>query len=295
MGGAVSAVLAVIVAAGFWQYKDLRSAATLAKLEVQSEKSSAESSIRATATATQQDLGKEAADVRTATKTASNTFSQEQRAATRQGTALHQQANAASRDFREQAGKVRNEVVAAEHDIESATQLEPEMVKVRKELASAQEQIAQQQKVITSAADFAKQIFSARKLLRFDLKDLDKDDYAIAEHGRNGNTPVVYLYLILPSVPVAGTISPQFHQIVPDPASFFSLANLLVLAIQKDSIQEITGQPFTVGYFPDPSQAAYVSKLSVKDGTVYINGNYALPWSKVEEKKPIANPSPSLP
>ena len=142
------------------------------------------------------------------------------------------------------------------------------MRSVQQQLSAAQTQIQQQQAVLSSSQDLAKQIFSSHRQIVADLDQAPKAAFAeipLPDHH------LIALYLILPDTPIAGTIQVQFNQTVAAPNSMLFTHNLLILFIQQTAEQELLGKPVAISYFPDLTEHDLVHALKVEDGRVFAD------------------------
>lgn len=277
VGAVAGAIVALLVGAGIWQFVDLHSTAKTAEAAVEKAKTSAEQSISDTATTTRANIGEESAkslqSIRSAARNASESSVNAQTIAKQAGSAITTQATNVRQEFQNQAATVNRDVASAKQQIQAASQLQPQMEVLQKQLASAQFQIQEQQAIITSSEDFAKKIFSSHKSLRFDLKTLDKSQYATIAYGKDASgVDVEFFFLLLPNSPVSETLQVQFNQTVPASGSFFNVHNLLGCFIQKQSEGELLGKPVSVSYFPDTSDKNLMHTLTTKDGQLFSDG-----------------------
>jgi len=293
LGGVLGALAAILVGAGIWQYIDLHSTAKSATIAVAKSKESAETSITSMASGAKMDIEQESTksvrDIRTAADSVKKSSEDAQTVAKDQSAAIRRQAGTFREQVQSQAAVVGKDVASARQQIQAASQLQPQIAVLQKQLALAQGQIQEQQKVITSSEDFAKKIFSSHKRFSFDIKTMEKSQYAIVDAGQSPDgIQLSALYLIIPSTPVEGTLDIQFNQTMAAPGSFGSIHNVAVIILQKPSQDQLTGKPITLGYFPDPEDKMLLRTLTVKEGRAFAD-NMALPFGK-QDGAPIPLP-----
>jgi hypothetical protein len=322
VGGIVTGVAAILIAGAALESFNLHEAVKGAGIAVETAKTSAEKSISDTASNTRSNMlsesGKSAEDIRSAAARATASSNEAQIVVKKEGSAITQQADALRKDFQNQATTVTKDVASARQQIEAASQLEPQMQSMQQQLSAAQAQIKEQQRVITSSADFAKQIFSSHRQGFFEHDKADKYSFAILPVENNlapidpSKPPTDALYVLLPEAVVGGTVQMQFNQIVAAPNSFFVFHNLIIAFLDKNAENILLQKPVSIGYFPDPEDLNLIRKLEVKDGRVF-GDDEALPkfgqidpdfkgskWMRISTTPsptaaPTPTPAPSLP
>jgi hypothetical protein len=283
VAGVGAALLAILAIGATWRFIDLRSAANSAQIAVNDTRGAAEKSITDVASTTQSEIAAKSAESVKAIQAAANSASESSKKAQQeeeaQGNSISKQATKVREDFQSQAATVTKDVASAREQIQAASQLQPQMQAMQGQLTAAQAQITEQQRVITSSADFAKQIFSSHQQVTFERRVADKRSFAIIPIKRNLSTatepntpPADALYLLLPNVPVASTVQIQFNQTVASPNSFVWFHNLLVAFIDKSAEDFLLGKPVTISYFPDPEDTNLIHKIEVQDGRVFADG-----------------------
>jgi hypothetical protein len=285
VGGIVTGVAAILIAGAAWESFNLREAVNRAGTAVESAKTSAEKSIGDTASNTRSNMvaesGKSLDEIHSAAARATTSSNEAQQVAKRQGAAIGVQADALRKDFQNQAATVTKDVASARQQIQAASELEPQMKTLQQQLSSAQAQIREQQRVITSSADFAKQIFSSHRQVLFERATANKKGFAIIPIDPPNppdptKPPAEALYVLLPEAPVPGTVQIQFNQTVAAPASYAVFHNLLAMALEKGAEDSLLGKNVSFSYFPDPDDVNLIHELDVKDGRVLAD-NEALP------------------
>ena len=171
------------------------------------------------------------------------------------------------------------------------------MENTQRQLEQALVQVQAQQKVISSSQEFVKQVFSSHTTDMFPIGPGQSDKYVVVPPaGGNGMT---FVYLLLRSSPIQGTLQLQFYIYSEPPGSYFVLAHNLVVDVWGDPPGNLQGKPFEVSYFPDTSDKDLITSLTVKDGRVFADGEplpklgQADPDFKGNKWMPMANPNPS--
>jgi|GEM_PF-1905444 len=294
------ALLAILAIGATWRFIDLRSAADSAETAINRSQKSAEATINDTASKAQSDVvAKSQASlsaITLAADTAEKSSSKSQHIAEAQERSVAKQADSLRQDLSKQSGAVTRDVESARAQIKAASDLQPQMQSMQQQLREAQNQIQAQQKVITSSEDFAKQIFSSRVSLNYDLKTLEKEKFAVLDAKPDDGLVAVYLRLF--NTPVNNTVEVQFNQIPAAPNSFIAFHNILVLFLQTAAEPELLSKPISLAYFPDKADKTIINKLEVRDGRVYADGEslpkfgQADPDFKGSKWSQMASPSP---
>jgi hypothetical protein len=279
VGGIVTGVAAILIAGAALESFNLHEAVKGAGIAVEAAKTSAEKSINDTASNTRSNMlsesGKSVEDIRSAATRVTASSNEAQIVVKKEGSAITLQADSLRKDFQNQANAVTNDVASARQQIEAASQLEPKMTELQQQLSTAQAQIKEQQRVITSSADFAKQIFSSHRQGFFDHDKADKHSFAIIPVENNqapidpSRPPADALYILLPEAVVGGTMQIQFNQTVAAPNSFVVFHNLLIAFLDKNAEGLLLQKVVSISYFPDPEDLNLIRKLDVKDGRVF--------------------------
>ncbi len=308
VGGIAAGVVALLIAGAAWESFNLRTAVKSSEAAVEAARSSAETSISNTAQtardAMTQGSSSSLQEIRTAASRATKSSDAAQTVAKTQSREISIQAEGLRKDFQSQAATVTKDVASARQQIQAASQLQPQMTLLQQQLATAQTQIQDQQRVLTSSADFVKKIFASHMQFLFNKKTADPATFAILPTAKIKDVPdSVAVYFLLPSTPIAGTVEVQFNQIPAAPGSFFTFHNLLVTFIQPQAQDELLGKPVSVNFFPDPDDKEQMHSLTIKDGRVYADGEALIKFGTMDDSfkgskwflvAPIA-PPPSTP
>lgn len=183
--------------------------------------------------------------------------------------------------LRSEEATVKHEVENSEVQLAAVNRLQPQFQAMQFQLGEATKAIAAQQKALSSSQEFAKQIFSSRvtEYYFFDPPVTPRSvvDPVVGPSGdRRGMT---ILYMLLPSVPIPGTLQLQWKYALQPPNSYYTFDNVLVFH-WSDPIATLIQAPVTVSYFPDSTNRDLINELSVRDGRVYAGDQPMLKFGR---------------
>jgi hypothetical protein len=238
-------VAAIVTGLGIWKYSDWWSSVNTAKQTVIDASTNTQKQIAQTAKDT----------IKTATGLSND---------------LKKTAAAATTDMTRQVSALQVEVVKAQSQLKTASEIQPKMVAMQNQLTQATSDIQAQQKVISSSEEFVKQVFSSHKIDYFMMAVLPAATrYATIAAPSGGKNSVVFL--LLDSAPVAQTLQLQYKVFAQPPNSYITVHNLVIFFWGED-LNNLKGQQLSAAYFPDKSDKKIIHSLSFKDGRAFADG-----------------------
>jgi len=215
--GVAIAVLGLGTFYGIYQLHDLRGTVQVAEKSVNSTASDAKTAIKNSSTDALQGIQIEAGRAM-----------HESEKATADSAKASSDVTATSAKSRSEIQRAASEVKGAAQstttELEKANELQPEIVRLREGLQQTTQQLEEQKKLLSSTQDFAKQVFSSRVEAEFGFPLPESESkpltgatvitptYVIvpAQKTPDGRSQTI-VYLLLPSVPIANTLSLQYH------------------------------------------------------------------------------------
>jgi hypothetical protein len=167
------------------------------------------------------------------------------------------------------------QIATTQSQLEAAQALRPGMEATQRQLTTALAQVKEQQKVISSSQNFVKEIFSSYTTDIVWVGKEPKTKYAVVppEDGSlslNGKK-ITAVYIVLSSVPIAGTVQLQWG-VYSQPRNSYVIFHNLLIAFWGDPPGELVNNAFDVSYFPDKGDTDTIKSLVFKDGRVFADG-----------------------
>ena len=252
--GAFAIILLPLAAVGIYKGADLFSAINSAKKSVSNSAASAQQDVVKTA-----DKERKAIEI---ASTAAQISLKEIRSTTiREGRAAVDTAIGAKVQIARQTALVQTEIDGLHKQIETADELQPEMVSMREELT-------RQRQVLSSSQDLARSIFSSHQVEFFQPDQAPLEHYKVLPRLKGNGATV---YLLLNKVPIAQTLQLQFHIYSQPNNSYVTIHNLVIFS-WGDPPDVLKSHQLAASYFPDPADGDLIRVLSEKDGRIYADG-----------------------
>lgn len=179
----------------------------------------------------------------------------------REGRAAVDAAVGAKVQIARQTASVQTEIDGLHKQIETADELQPEMVSIREELT-------RQRQVLSSSQDLAKNIFSSHQVEFFQPEQTPLEHFKVLPRIKGNGATV---YFLLNKVPIAQTLQLQFHIFSQPNNSYVTIHNLVIFS-WGDPADALKSHQLSASYFPDPADSDMIKVLSEKDGRVYADG-----------------------
>jgi hypothetical protein len=263
VGGIAAVLLAILGAGVFWKVSDWKSTVDSAKASVTNTATTAQQEIKTSSATSLRSIQSTADDVKKANDRVSETTKQQSRA-------IQREAAQTKSELGKESASVKNEVSSAHTQLQAAAALRPEMETTQKQLQEALAQVQAQQKLISSSQNFVKEIFGSytTNIVQVDLEP--KPQYVVMKPAPGQK--VTFIYILLSSAPIQGTVQLQWHVFSEPRGSYFALIHNLLIDVWGDPPQNLHEHAFEISYFPDSSDKDLIKTLTVKDGRVYADG-----------------------
>lgn len=260
--GAIAVALLTIVGLGvFWKVSDWWKAVDAAKTAVTS---SAETAKR--------DIGDKsnlaAYDIHESSTKAINASTQAAMKAERASLEAQRTSQKTEHELLSEAATVSRDTAATRAKLTEVDKLRPQFEAMQSQLSKATDQLSEQQKVLASNENLAKQIFSSHVSYVFPLQSFNQpNEIVVPPPGGQGTTIV---YMLLPSSPIPGTVELQYFIFTQPPYSYQIIHNLLIF-FWGDAADNLKQHPITVSYFPDKSDKESIRSIALRDGRVFAD------------------------
>jgi hypothetical protein len=261
--GAFSLVVLGLVGGGvLWKVSDWSKAVDQAKASVSQDAEAARSQIKGSSSSASSEITNASQRAVEESKTASAKLS-------KVASDLATTAARTKEQMTAQASALKSEVVASQTSLDAANKLQPDMQRMQIQLTDATKAIGEQQKVLSSKEDLAKQIFSSHQSDIFPTDQFETPRFVVVPAPNGKGTTVVYM--LIKNVPINGTLQVQARVFAQPPGSYLNIANLVIFfwGDPADSLHQ--NSPLSVSYFADINDKDLIQTLSLRDGRVYAD------------------------
>jgi hypothetical protein len=179
----------------------------------------------------------------------------------------------------------RSDFDASRHQLQAASELQPQIQKLQTKLAQTNTEVEDQRKLLSNSQDFVRNIFGTHRADVF---------YGIANHvgapaGRyailpapKGVGPTIVL-LLLTASPIPNTLQLQYHVFTQQPNTYWIVAHNLVLFSWGDPVVNLEGKQISASYFADLGDKDIIHALTERDGRWFADDE---PLPKFNEPDP---------
>jgi hypothetical protein len=262
--GTIAAALLAIVGAGvIWKVSDWWHAVDSAKATVTETAGTAQQQIKTSFDTSLQ-------TIQNASEGAKLDSTRASESAKQQAGVIQRTAAQTRLELSKESESVKSEVAGAHSQLQAAAALRPEMETTQKQLQDALAQVQAQQKLISSSQNFIKEIFGSytTNMVPVGREPSSKCVVMPPVPGQK----LTFVYILLNSSPIQGTVQLQWHVFSEPRGSYFALVHNLLIDVWGDPPENLQQHPFEISYFPDTSDKDLIKTLSVKDGRVYADG-----------------------
>jgi hypothetical protein len=258
--GAAAALLAIVGTLGLWKATDWWSEVSSAKQVVADAADKTRKEITQTST-------KAVGEIQEASSKAVAANEASVREAGSLSGDLNRTATRTKSELAKEADSVKTEVASSQVALQGVQKLQPEFDSMRAQLSKATSDLAAQQKVISNSEDFVKTVFSSHAVVQFSFEQFVKPTSVVIP-GRNGQP--TFVYMLLPSTPIAATLQLQYFVAIQPPGSYFNIHNLVIFS-WSDPADNLKLKPISASYFPDSGDKEIIHALSEHDGRVFAD------------------------
>ena len=209
-----------------------------------------------------QDISKSLDAAKSDIKTASDN-------AIKQSQSMQAQAVQSKADISKNTASFRADVDASRHQLQAASDLQPQIEKLQTKLAQTNTDVEAQKKLLSNSQDFVKSIFATH---RFDVfvglpqhQGAPQGRYAIIPPS-NGAAGTTVVLLLLSATPIPNTLQLQYHVFAQQPTTYFMIAHNLVIFFWGDPVTALENKQLSASYFADLSDTEIIHSLSEHDG-----------------------------
>ena len=259
--GATVALAIVGIAVGY-QTWDFSKGAEKAKQSVADAAKKSGDDISLVSLQSKQDISKSLDAAKSDIKTASDN-------AIKQSQSMQSQAVQSKTEISKNTASFRADVEASRHQLQAASDLQPQIEKLQTKLAQTNADVEAQKKLLSNSQDFVKSIFATH---RFDVfvglpqhQGAPQGRYVIIPPpiGPPGTTIVL---LLLSAAPLPNTLQLQYHVFAQQPNTYFMIAHNLVIFFWGESAANLENKQISASYFADLSDTEIIHSLSEHDG-----------------------------
>lgn len=188
--------------------------------------------------------------------------------AVKQSRSIEATADQSKTEISKKTDSFRADLDASRHQLQAASDLQPQIEKLQNKLAQTNADVEAQKKLLSNSQDFVKSIFATHRTDIFfglpQLRGAPTGRYAIVPPSNgSGNTIVL---LLLSATPIPGTLQLQYHVFAQQPNTYGVLAHNLVIYFWGEAAANLEGKQLTASYFADLSDKEIIHSLSEHDG-----------------------------
>jgi hypothetical protein len=197
-------------------------------------------------------------------------------------------------ELKSEATSVRTEVANATSELEAAKKLRPEFDRLRSQLAQTSSELNAQQKKISSSEEFVKHVFGTHVSYTFTFSPVkpqneigsaepvgnsDSINNAIVVKTKEATSTVVYM--LVPYLPIDGTLQLQRKNLLAPPNSYLVFHNLIIL-FYGDPPDTLKDSPLFVSFFPDKTYKDTISTIVLRNERIYADGEPMPKYGQVD-------------
>jgi hypothetical protein len=188
--------------------------------------------------------------------------------AIKQSQSMQAQAVQSKAEISKNTASFRADVDASRHQLQAASDLQPQIEKLQTKLAQTNAEVEAQKKLLSNSQDFIKTIFSTHRAEVFfglpQHQGAPPGRYVIAPPPNGSGTTIVLL--LLSATPIPNTLQLQYHVFAQQPNTYLVLAHNLVVFFWGESAANLEGKQLAASYFADLSDKEIIQSLSEHDG-----------------------------
>ena len=258
--GATAALAIVGIAVGY-QTWDFSKGAEKAKQSVTDAAKKSGDDISAVSLQSKQDISRSLDAAKSDIKMASDN-------AIKQSQSMQAQAIQSKAEISRNTTSFRADVDASRHQLQAASDLQPQIEKLQTKLAQTNADVEAQKKLLSNSQDFVKSIFATHRADVFfglpNHQGAPAGRYAILP-SPGAPAPTV-VFMLLSATPIKETLLVQYQVFAQQPNTYFVLAHNLVIFYFGDPVEALPGKQISVSYFADMSDYELIKSLSEHDG-----------------------------
>lgn len=188
--------------------------------------------------------------------------------AIKQSQSMQAQAVQSKAEISKNTASFQSALDASRHQLQSASDLQPEIQKLQKKLAQTNMEVENQKQILSNSQDFVRSIFSTHRADIF----FGLPQHQGAPQGRyviippvtgNGNTVVL---LLLSATPIPNTLQLQYHVFAQQPNTFMIIAHNLLMFFWGETPVNLENKQISASYFADLGDKETIQSLSEHDG-----------------------------
>jgi len=188
--------------------------------------------------------------------------------AAKQSRSMEVTADQSKAEISKQTASFRADLDASRHQLQAASDLQPQIEKLQNKLAQTNADVEAQKKLLSNSQDFVKNIFSTHRADVFfavpQHQGVPPGRYAIVPPPNgSGNTIVL---LLLTATPISNTLQLQYHVFAQQPNTYVVVAHNLVIFYWGEPAANLEGKQLSASYFADLSDKEIIHSLSEHDG-----------------------------
>jgi hypothetical protein len=188
--------------------------------------------------------------------------------AAKQSRSMEVAADQSKAEISKKTASFRADLDASRHQLQAASELQPQMEKLQNKLAQTNADVEAQKKILSNSQDFVKSIFGTHRADVFvglpQHQGAPQGRYAILPPPNGSGITVVLL--LLTATPIPSTLQLQYHVFAQQPTTYTVVAHNLVIFFWGETATNLEGKQLSASYFADLGDKEIIHSLSEHDG-----------------------------